>query len=74
MYGTIRICIELLKRDRAIGRVMKLLGDLYYLAFLMLHFVIQLSVIELLGYLVLSIGVLMPFDGAIGRWIELLRD
>ena len=33
MYGTIRICIELLKRDRAIGRVMKLLGDLYYLAF-----------------------------------------
>ena len=67
MYGTIRICIELLKRDRAIGRVMKLLGDLYYLAFFMFHFVIRLSVIELLGYLVLSIGVLMPFDGAIGR-------
>ena len=60
MYGTIRICIELLKRDRAIGRVMKLLGDLYYLAFFMFHFVIRLSVIELLGYLVLSIGVLMP--------------
>ena len=71
MYGTIRICIELLKRDRAIGRVMKLLGDLYYLAFFMFHFVIRLSVIELLGYLVLSIGVLMEL---LKEWVDKLPD
>ena len=70
MYGAIRICIELLEErlsywesDEAIGRFVSL--------FLTLHFVIRLSVIELLGHLVLSIGVLMEL---LERWVDKLPD